>query len=81
MSVAVGSLKRLPSIADVANPVQAADIEISKEGRAARVKKVPTEPSEQESEPHQATHIPFPGVVLSLRDVASEGRSSLAKAD
>ena len=39
--------------------VKAADIEISKEGRDARVKKGPAEPSEPESELHSATHIPF----------------------
>ena len=39
--------------------MKAADIEISKEGRDARVKKVPAEPCEPESELHSATHIPF----------------------
>ena len=39
--------------------MKAADIEISKEGRDARVKKGPAEPSEPESELPSATHIPF----------------------
>ena len=59
LSETVESPHRLPPIADVANPVKAADIEVSEDGRDARVKKAPTEPSELESELHSATHIPF----------------------
>ena len=59
LSKTVESPKGLPAIADVAKPVQAAEIEIGKEGRAARVKKATAEPSALESELHSATHIPI----------------------
>ena len=60
LSETVGSRKGVPAIADVAKLVQAADIEIRKQGRDPRVKKAPAEPSELESELLSATHIPFP---------------------
>ena len=59
LSQTVESRQGLPKIAGVAKPVKAVDIEINKEGRDARVKKTPEEPSELESELHSATHIPF----------------------
>ena len=52
----VGSPKSFPATADVGQPAQAADFEISMESRAARVKKAAAEPSEVESGSHSALH-------------------------
>ena len=59
VSGTVESPQRLPAIADVAQPVKAADVQISGEGRDARVKTAPAEPSKSESVLHSATFIPF----------------------
>ena len=49
---AVESAKGLPAIADVAKPVQAADVQTSKDYRVAPAKKSQAEASELESELH-----------------------------
>ena len=59
LSETVESPNSLLAIAGVADPVQAASIEISKEGRAARVNKAPTQPSALESALHAGTHLLF----------------------
>ena len=59
LSETVESPQGLLAIADLAKPVKAADIEISKEGRDARVKNASAESSELESDLHSATRIPF----------------------
>ena len=53
------SLKIIPAIADIVKPVKEADIEFSEEGRDARVKGAPADPSELWSASLSATHIPF----------------------
>ena len=81
LSETVETPKGLPVITDVAKPEQAADNEISKEGRVARVKKARQEPSEMKSELLSATHIPFRAWSFRFRGTASQGRSALMKAD